>query len=85
MEILQNVIPIIGILSATIFMGINFIGDDFMNVKLCKKCLFISGLITMITICTYGTIFGWNKFFIVAIISWIPLLIINAIEQYKEK
>ena len=86
MEILQNVIAIVGILSATIFMGITFLGGYFINnAKLCKKCSFISGLITMITVCTYGTIFGWNKLFIIAMICWIPTLIITATELYKEK
>ena len=85
MEILQNVIAIVGILSATIFMGISFIGSYFIkNIKLCKKCSFISGLISMLTVCTYCTIFGWNTLFIIAMISWIPTLFITATELYKE-
>lgn len=85
MEILQNVIAIVGILSGTIFMGITFLGGYYIkNAKLCKKCSFISGLITMLTVCTYGTIFGWNILFIIAMIFWIPTLINTAIELYKE-
>lgn len=86
MEILQNVIALVGILSATIYMGIAFLGGYFIkNAKLCKKCSFISGLITMLTVCTYGIIFSWSTLLIIAAMSWIPLMIINTTELYKEK
>ena len=85
MEILKIILSIIGISTTTIYILAKITAGIFTTKTTAKKIALVAGAICLIDIISYVYTFGRTPMLIIAMVCWIPTIVILASEIREGK
>lgn len=85
MEILKIILSIIGISTATIYFLAKITAGIFTTKTTVKKIALVAGAICLIDIISFVSTFGGNPMLIIAMVCWIPTIVVLASEIREGK